>query len=159
MTNRDDAERAPDADVRERDEYLADIHEQGRQEGLAEANDHGTRTFNSVIAWLNERDILMPVDCPEGVSHSEVVDALEMHEREICAQTKASEARAASLARELAEVRGMVERLREALRPFTMEYAWQEPDHWPAFGKNAGQGWPTVGDFRRALVALDTEPQ
>jgi hypothetical protein len=57
--------------------------------------------------------------------------------------------------------------LREALLPFAkceMTRPDQEPDHWPAFGKRAGEGWPTVGDFRRARACLissekQTEPK
>jgi len=50
-------------------------------------------------------------------------------------------------------------RLRAALEPFArLEMPHQEPDHWPAFGKQSGVGWPTVGDFRRARAALSDTP-
>jgi len=42
-----------------------------------------------------------------------------------------------------------------ALEPFgRVDHHPDEPDHWPAFGKSAGQGWPTVGNFRTAAEAL-----
>jgi len=50
-------------------------------------------------------------------------------------------------------------RLRAALEPFArLEMPHQEPDHWPAFGKQSVVGWPTVGDFRRARAALSDTP-
>lgn len=49
-----------------------------------------------------------------------------------------------------------IEDLAGALKNFAMiEMPSQEPDHWPIFGKNAGMGWPIVGDFRIARAVLE----
>lgn len=48
---------------------------------------------------------------------------------------------------------------REVLEPFAqVEHHRDEPDHWPAYGRSAGQGWPTVGDFRAVAQAIAASP-
>ena len=48
--------------------------------------------------------------------------------------------------------------LRKAAKPFAIDdWHRDEPDHWPAFGQKAGEGWPTVGDFRRIAALLRAE--
>lgn len=52
-------------------------------------------------------------------------------------------------------LRAQVTKLMEALRPFAKAFPHQdEPDHWPMFGKPAGEGWATNGDARRAAAVI-----